>query len=207
MADLSCGTLTGVVMQRGAALDLNGHAIVTFGAAVHADFDRSGRISVKGPGQISGCDIAIATSGGIDDRRRVIASNLDVVGCTIGIAGSSVRVDDVSVTGSLAAGIYADFGVIGKNVVASNNGTFGVVVPYGPVRIRNLTANGNGWQGVLAAKASLRDSTVTGNDVANGIDIGTTHRPSLKAVTCGLSAHEPFLAHVAGPPWGVCAND
>ena len=81
-------------------------------------------------------------------------------------------------------------------------------MPYGAVRIRNLTATGNHWQGVLAAVAGLRDSTVTGNDVASfGIDIGTLHRPGLVSTSCGLSAHEPYLAPIAGPPWGLCTND
>jgi hypothetical protein len=74
--------------------------------------------------------------------------------------------------------------------------------------MRELTATGNGWQGVLAPKVMLQQSTVTGNDAAYfGIDIGSMFKPRLNDVSCGLSAQEPAIDHVAGPPWGVCAND
>ena len=146
--------------------------------------------------------------GAVDQKHRVVARDVSIDGCIVGIAGSTVRAEGVAVTSSAAAGIYADFGVTGRDVVSSGDGTYGVVVPYGPVRLRDLTANGNGWQGILARRAVLRDSTVTNNDAAGfGIDVGTLVRPNLVAVTCGKSAQEPFLAHVSGPPWGVCAND
>lgn len=209
MADLDCGTVVGVVLNRYAALDMNGHSIVTLGEAVRGEFDGSGTITVKGPGSFSGgCAAAIGVHGDVNHKHHVVVRDVSIDGCTSGIGGSSVRADDVSITNSTGSGLYADFGVAGRNVVSSGNGTYGVVVPYGRVQIRNLTASGNGWQGVLAARAALRDSTVIGNDAAGfGIDIGTSFRPNLVAVTCGLSAREPFLAHVSGPSWGVCAND
>jgi hypothetical protein len=209
MADLDCGTLVGVVLKRAAMLDMNGHSIVTLGEAVSGDFDRSGTIKVVGPGSISGfCSAGIAVHGALNGRHRVVVGNVSIDGCRSGIGGSTVRAHDVSITNSEQSGLYADFGVSGRNVVSSGNGAYGVVVPYGAVRIRNLTATGNHWQGVLAAVAGLRDSTVTGNDAASfGIDIGTLHRPGLVSTSCGLSAHEPYLAPIAGPPWGVCAND
>jgi hypothetical protein len=209
MADLDCGTLVGVVLNRSAALDMNGHSIVTSGEAVRGELDRSGAITVNGPGSISGgCTAAIAAHGNVKDKHRVNARNVTIDGCTLGIAGNTVRANDVSITNGVAAGLYADFGVTGAHILSSGNGTYGVVVPYGTVRVHDLSATDNGWQGVLATLAVLSDSVVTGNDVGGfGIDIGTSLRPRLRDVDCGLSAHEPFLAHVAGPPWGVCTND
>lgn len=207
-ADLDCGTLVGVTLRNRARLLMDGHRIVTFGDAVVGELDQGGRVSVWGPGEISSCARGIVLTGSDPSaRRRVEVRDLSILRCGLGVGASHVRIRDSRIEGG-DTGIYSDFGTVARNVTSIGHSKYGMVTPYRRVRGRNLTVTDNGWTGILARGVSLRSSTVTGNDTAFfGIDIATTARPRLREVTCGRSAQQSALAHLSGPPWGVCAND
>ena len=68
-----------------------------------------------------------------------------------------------------------------------------------------LVATDNGEEGLVATRALLTDSTLTGNDAAGeGVDLRATSRPVLVNTTCGRSGRIPSDT---GESWGVCTGD
>jgi len=231
-ADLSCTpSAIGVFLDNGATLAMNGHVLDGCGVAP-AVLSRV-RIRVLGPGLITHAGIVIRSG-------TLVVRDVDVQDANgVGINGtpdaldgpSTLRLRDVTVTGSSQAGIWGTK-VIARNVVSSGNGVDapgdGIVGGAG-VKGHNLVVSGNSAEGISAwaGNVVLRDSqvtgnalggvygfgisrgaltlvrsTVTGNDAQGGVDLASQRPPRLRDSTCGSSLDSQQMV-----PWGVCAND
>jgi hypothetical protein len=107
-------------------------------------------------------------------------------------------VDDILAYGNHSQGLFATRTVKGANVVSTGNNIG--VGSFRTVRLTNLDASDNVYSfGVQARRATLTDSIVTGNPLA---DIATASPPQLVNTTCGTSFDTETQAS-----WGVCTND
>lgn len=225
--DFACpaGTYCGITVGRRSSLALNGHTIsgASYGVCIVHPSGRIGRVSVVGPGEITGCMVGLISMRGRLELRDLMVQNntLD------GIQGGSARVIAVNITASRnardgitvnnrggsfqAAGVVANDngrdGIMvergkGTNIIATGNGEAGMI--HGRrARYSNVTVTGNTHFGMTARRIVLTDSTVTGNGVdVNGFDIGSVLRPRLVNTTCDHSVQAPTVI-----PWNVCSSD
>jgi hypothetical protein len=199
----------GVLLERRATLQMNGHTLS--GAGVRCD----GPCSVSGPGEI------VASNGfGIEGTRNVrvrgvtvrdasyagiwsLRGNVDADGVVVRNVPSmgihaprgKVRVKNSNVQSGNVA-VAARRGIEGSALVASDS-HFGVVAER--IKLTGLEAKNNVRQGLSGKNVVLQDSVVTGNDAGfDGYDIWLLGlHPHLRAanVTCGRSNA------------GICAND
>jgi hypothetical protein len=148
----------------------------------------------------------------LNDRGKLIATDVAIEDTGSGIHAMKMTLTNVSVSGTLDFGIYAPKAgaVFGTNVVVNDSARGGIVA--GKVRIRNLTATGNGTGsfgadggGVYADQIKLVDSTVTGNlELGAPADLLAARRPKLVNTVC---EHSVDTQSPTDEPWGVCAND
>lgn len=194
---VACEAPYAVELKRAATLRLNSHSIVGGYFAVRCE----ARCSVEGPGDISGASYAAVSVYLKPDRINL--TNLSLHHNTSGTLQARVlNLVDVDLSNNTLRGIELTRLVKGTNVTASGNGLQGIFAER--VRVQSLTATGNGAEGVIGVKGlKLESSTVTGNDAAGaGVDIVAGRRPRLIETTCGRSA-----SFEDGTPWGVCASD
>lgn len=179
----------GLILGRGATLNLNGFTIMGDGSG--AGIQCAGCI-ISGPGEIANFEVAITGGGG-----RVRIQNVVARGNRNGMTYKAPRVIDlinVVMSDNAEIGMSARGGrVRGRDVEASRNGTAGVWAPA--VKLVRLTAIGNGSRGgvyaTLPREARLRliDSTITGNNgLEAGFDVLSTGRVTLRNTTCGRGA-------------------
>jgi hypothetical protein len=224
-SDLVCSPPNAIYLGNAATLALNGH--VLDGCEVRATgFEGdTRRIAVRGPGEIrhggvhldSGSlrirDVAIhdAPRDGIRgrDRSTVRADNVTVTGSVDnGIWAAKVVARRVTVSGSgtggpLGYGIVGDARVDGHDVTVTNNLNDGIFT-FGKLALRDAEVIGNGYDGVAGLAVKLIDSTVTGNatDPDAAGDVVSQLPPRIKNSTCGTSVDSTTQGS-----WGVCAGD
>jgi hypothetical protein len=184
-------------------------------------------VAPSGVGDLSGGDYGITGA-----PRRVIVS--DVVVHDVAIHGISVNqkleVTNVTAQRAGSSGVVAIKRLTATGLVASDNGDFGI--DSARIRGTNIIANGNGYSGVScrhclvtglvandngfnnvpvgagggvqATRATLFNSTVTGN-VVDGVpvDIDTFGHPHLVSTTCDHSRERKDTTR----SWGVCQLD
>lgn len=197
-----------VFLGKGAAIDLNGHALSGAGV-VCAD---RGRCAVDGPGEIATAHgIGIYARGPLRARHVVVHDgsfmgilslrgnvkledviSRDNLSFGVDALAGNVTVRNVAATGNSAnGGVTASLAVKGIGLVV--NGNLGEGVSARSVAVRDLEANGNGGAGVFAGRISLRDSTLAGNGTrGGGYDIHLANlvpHPTIRlvATTCGKS--------------------
>lgn len=217
--DLVCPGVAGVLVGVRATLVMNGHSITGGSLGIQC---AARRCTIEGPGEItgvSGCAIQAQPNVG---PLRIGVTGVDIYNNEHGIcSGSSsrvrVRLADVTIRNNTNFGISSSPGaatgpgtVVGRNIVVSDNGSFGILGRR--IRLFGSLIENNTGIGVLSrvGRATLRESTVIGNDSVNGFDVATHKRPHARASTCGRSA---VISDFAGFPdpaaasWGVCAGD
>jgi len=143
---------------------------------------------------------------GDTDKRgaRLTASGVTADGNGVGFVAASIRARDTSASGNDGNGFYAPSGgVMAVNVHADGNGVDGVTAAR--LLLKDSTASGNGLFGVraLAGSARLVRATVTGNALR---DVASAGAPHLSASTCTTSAVW-LPPNGFGAPWGVCSAD
>ena len=215
--DLVCDSSAtwGVVLERGARLELNGHSIV---GGQNAGVYCPARCRVFGPGEIVG-----SAGSGINALR------VKVVDVTVRDAGrwgitafKAVRLENVTVVNSGKAGIAANR-VRGWDVTVVNaGGTAALVALVGErsgiaarraIRIDGLLVTGSARGGIAARRCLITDGEISGNQadptlpVVNppefpGGDLRCTGRVKLTDTACGTS-----LDPETGETWGLCASD
>ncbi len=185
---------TGVMLDGGASLDLNGFTISGDGTGVGVSCTAQ-RVAtsrkpctVTGPGAVAGFYAGINGGG-----QTIVATDLVVHGNTIGIYTPLMRrlvLRRVVARDNLEHGIDAQ-SLSGEDVVASGNGRRGVSTRVA-TRIVRLTATGNADEGLHLgarhARTRVVDSTLTGNGDAEGFDVTTQGRVRLVRTTCGRGA-------------------
>lgn len=182
VADLDCGGpgVRGVVMG-GGTLELNGFTIRGAGRGVGIECvtqDGTPRptCTVRGPGLVTGFEIGINGAG-----CTVSAAGLTIRGNESGIAlplAGDLEATDLVVTEN-GVGIWAQ-GVRGSGLVVSGNTGDGVNANR-RLRVRSLTAIGNGAAGVRARQGRLVDSRVVGS---GGFDVLASGRLRLVRTAC-----------------------
>jgi len=240
-SDLVCSSPTpAVTLGLGATLDLNGHRIQGISSEPQVSHSvvlcSDKRCTILGPGEVVGND-GISSYGdciagaGVKTTTKAVGvidvhdcsngllvsigriQDVRAHGCQIGVyGGKTVRLRRVDVSDN-AIGIWSHQ-VGGSSVVANGNTSFGVaaVGSFGAVHLNELTATSNGGAGVIGYAASLRNSTVTGNDgYGQGIDLASARPPRIHATTCVKSGMVDG-PYVNGPPallgaWHVCSGD
>jgi hypothetical protein len=215
--DLQCGDTTtwGVVLEKGARLELNGFTI--YGAR-EAGVHCPQRCRVFGPGEIAGSggvgisalrvkvrDVTVRDTErwGITAYKAARLENVAVINTgKAGIAANRVRGWDVTVVG---AG-----GTLGQVALASDRNA---ITATRAVRINRTTITGSARAGVHALRCIISEGDVSGNQtgrdlpVANeaaypGGDLRCHNRVKLTDTVCGQS-----LDPDTGEAWGVCTND
>jgi hypothetical protein len=187
-ADLT-GCHYAVALENGATLQMNGHVIRDCG--VYAVVCLGRRCTIEGPGEITGggCDVAGGAPTGKLQKMFLRDVNVHDTWGSVGGVRTRLFATNVTVThqidnpnafgGSQVA--VGGYGVVGTNLVATDNIGFGVVA---------------------FKRLRLVDSTVTGNNgFERGLDIESNARPHLVDTVCGRSVDEFNV------PWGVCTND
>jgi hypothetical protein len=147
---IGCYRRVGVTLDDRARLDLNGHGIVAPGAiAVGCAGKRCAITSSVGRGEISGSSMAVAFGG----KTRVQISDVDVHDCASGIGGAlnEGKIEATNVTSSFNIGSGLRAGeIVATNVTANGNGRNGFSAERKGVRGTNLTADDNGWYGIVS---------------------------------------------------------
>ncbi len=200
MHDLACArgsrwpfSATGVILDGGATLALNGFTISGDGSGVGIGFfpqsEDSARMPgvVSGPGTVSGFEIGVNAVG----RTSLTVSTVTVAGNTNGIIApllETLVLHNVVASGNTRDGIWAQY-LEARDVEANGNGGRGVTTLKAIDAIR-LEANQNGADGVRVgrpgANSALVDSRATGNNgLGRGVDIASTGPLGLKGTTCG----------------------
>jgi len=184
-------------------------------------------VGSSGVGDFSGGDYAITGA-----PRRVFVSDITIH--DVAIHGISVNqrldVTNVTVLRAGSSGVVAIKRLTADGLVANDNEYFGI--DSARIRGTNVTANGNGYSGVScrhclltglvangngvngvpvgagagvqATRATLLNSTVTGNVVDGvAVDIDTFGRPHLFSTTCDHSRSRKDTTR----SWGVCQLD
>jgi hypothetical protein len=227
-------TEAAVTLGKSSTLDMNGHAIIARVVAVTCGSDaRAPSCTIRGHGVApSGVGDISGGAGIVGAPRRVTVSDVtvhDVAGGGI-VVNQSLIATNVTVLRAGWTGISANKKLTATNVVASDNASFGIDSPrirgttvtangntFSGVSgrrciITGLVANGNGLNpystgagaGVQAVRATLLDSTLTGNAIDGvPVDVETFGRPRLAGTTCDHSRQH-------GDPsrsWGVCQLD
>ena len=160
---------------------------------------------------VSSLDVHDCAAGIVDGQAsRITATDVTVVRMSgyglyaesypFGRAG--MRLLRVTSSDNGQVGIQATGGIRATEVTAERNGNAGIAGLT--VVGRNVVAKDNGGGGIESKGARLADSTITGNDGAGaGFDLLTFIRPRLTNTTCGLSGSSvPPMTH-----WGVCSSD
>jgi hypothetical protein len=157
-----------------------------------------------GRGRVTISDATISANGRGLRARTLRARNLIVsVNASEGMVVGTLRAEGgVSVTGNGGVGISAN-AVRGLGVGVSLNGGSGV---FGNrIKVRDFTAVNNVDCGVRTVRASLLDSSLSGNGgLGLGGDVCTVRKPHLRNSTCGRSL---ALGATIGTTWGVCTSD
>jgi hypothetical protein len=211
-AELVC-TSSAVFLGERSTLLMNGHTIAGGGV-----FCTGHKCTIEGPGAITG-----AGSCGLESMNRrlpfhLFARDVDIHDNRCGIFPgrlSTLTFTNVQIRNQIYDGISgidnrAVARVFGTGITVSGNG--GVGIHAARVVLRGSTIQGNGGIGILGVRGlvELLDSTtVTGNDLVNGLDVGSRRRPHVVDSTCGKSAKLPPRAFAPDPtmPWGVCTAD
>ena len=224
--DLACYPDQGIVLGRGATLDLAGHSIraaITPPAEAEGQVGIScpnGRCRVRGPGIIASFR-GVAIIG--LDRTRLDVTDLDIHDNGIGVYGNRVTLRNVSLyvntdwgasanalravevdsSGNWGDGLVGDT-VRGQDVSVTGNGGHGV--NGNRVRLSRLEARNNvgfGVRSIYPGRTRLSYSTLADNGAG---DVGSERRPALPNTSCGISRQ---LSEGGGDlgTWGVCSAD
>jgi hypothetical protein len=207
-ADLECarrfpfGSSTGVQLERGATLDMNGFTIRGDGTGVGVACSGTGErptCHVNGPGAITGFWAGM-NGGGC----RFVVRGVTLWGSTHGIFGPLACVletADVHIIDNAGDGIWVTR-LRARNLTVSGNGGRGVVATR--LYVRGLTATDNAGEGVLQLDSHPRsgrlvESMLADNDAeGSGYDVAAGERLRLFAVQCGRSAKLRYPPVVEG---------
>ncbi len=227
-----CASL-GVVVGKGATLNLNGHSIAADGQTGYGVWcaEPNGRqtgnsvpCTVYGPGDVGGGALGIGSSKLTIHDVSVHGARIEGIFGADGVNAAHVTVDHVGEVGGGYAGIYTAKRLQALNLTVNDNTGIGIlagsvrgttvtangnsgpgVQTYGQITVTGLTAQNNGEAGVYSyGGGKLVDSVVTGNPY----DLLMHARPRVENTTCDLSARLPDKAQpVPTGTWGVCAGD
>ena len=134
-----------------------------------------------------------------------ILGSLDLANVTLSnIGDNAIRAGRVSATnvtvtnsGNVYGAVYANARLRGANVTVTANPEYGVFC-NGSVKVSGLVATDNGEEGLVATRALLTDSTLTGNDAAGeGVDLRAT--PDRSWSTRPAAGAGEFLPTPASP--------
>lgn len=183
---------TGVILDGGATLDLNGFSIAGDGSGVGVGcFPQSAASSerpctVTGPGTLRDFYAGINAAG----RLTMTVTDVIVADNTVGILSpllERLAVSRVTARDNREEGIWAQ-GLVAADVTATGNGRDGVVA-FKRARIRRLTATGNGRTGLVLGggrtRTTIVDSTLTGN---GDLDLTAQRRVRLVRTECDRGA-------------------
>lgn len=200
-----CHPLPGVLLGKGARLDMNGHSIRAPGRAgvQCGPFDDAKGCVVFSSidhGEIKDSDVGIA--GGLS----LVVSDVEVQNCRAGIQTiGKLRATNVSSSGNNNFGFWGK-DIIARNVSADDNLGFGFVAGTeklgkpggmrGRIRGSDVTATGNGQAGVLSADPfTLVDLVATGN----GFALGGPQSGGIVGLKGGTLADSTVTGNVNGP--------
>lgn len=225
-ADLVCAPPNAVYLANGATLDLNGHVLDGCSVVATGFTTDTRRIGVRGPGEIRNAGVRLGAGS-------VRVSDVDIYDAPDdairGFNGSTVRVANVTITGSggfginatrvaarnvtsngngvneLGIGIFGGGGVIGRDLTVTDNNGEGVFAFDGRTTLRDSEVTGNAYSGVFGFRVSMIRSTVTGNNTSgspNTFDLVSSYPPRVTDSTCGTSQNSNGQG-----TWGVCSGD
>ncbi len=199
MQDLTCTapptwpfSPTGVILDGGATLDLNGFTITGDGSGVGVGCFPQSLAASRRPCAVIGPGTLRAFYAGINAAGRLTTTVSDVVveGNTVGILSPLLErlvASRVTARDNAEEGIWAQ-SLVAEDVATMDNGRDGVVA-FGRVRIRRLAATGNGRTGLAIgsgrARTTIADSTLTGN---GELDLTAQRRVRLVRTTCDRGA-------------------
>ena len=181
---------TGVYLKMGATLRLNGFTIAGDGTGVGVVCNGSRTCVIQGPGEVRGFELGVNCGG-----CRIVARDVAFRGNRSGILIPKSGVLDaerVIASDNAEMGLWAHR-VRAVDVEASRNGSEGLVGNR-TLRLRNVTANDNGREGIrclgfVCGRSRVVGGTAMGNDaLGDGYDIASTGPVRLRDVTCGRSA-------------------
>ena len=91
--------------------------------------------------------------------------------------------------------------MIGEDIEIRNCGSRGIY--NSQIRGERVVVVDTAGPGIVTHRVSLKDSTISGNDVAGaGVDLRSDRMPRLRNTDYGRSRHGE-----SGSPFGVCQND
>jgi hypothetical protein len=231
IADLACSE-TGVELESGATLQLDGHTLaVSSGAGIECE---AGRCAVEGPGVIDGQstgDAGIYLYGKVRlslrdvvirdldngvlglsrnrvDFENVLIDGIGIMGIDLGdrsrLKGSGLTVQNT--VGPLGRAVHATK-CMGENwTITDNQAIFALRqsgLACGSARLSGLVATNNAGIGVwLGASGRFFDSTITGNDAAAD---GIDLMSDGRPRLFGGTCGRS--SNHDGTPWGVCTGD
>ncbi|HYC57497.1 MAG TPA: hypothetical protein VEL28_21375 [Candidatus Binatia bacterium] len=209
----SLSTQTGVVVESGGTLVLDGHSLSGGANGVLCTTS----CTIQGPGEITGFSGA-GISSSTNPKPRITVIDTDVLGnLTYGIVLTSdgkLSLLNVNVTANNHGGIaiapsnLTDKGSIkGENVHVHENDGTGIKAKR--IKLLASSVETNDGTGILSSgKAVLIDSDVIGNgtDFDPGYDLKTIKRPVLKNTVCNRSGRLTIGNTVEGT-WAVCTDD
>jgi hypothetical protein len=170
----------GIQVEPGGEVDLNGHTLsdAYLGIVSNGLGKRLGKVTITGPGTITGSQVAIGTG-------KVTAENVTLTSNETAVSASTFKLTNVAVTGG-SYGIFTSRG--GKATNLSISGT-----TYGVTSLRNVR---------------LVDSTITGNglDIVTLRTPRLLRSTCDASARLVQNAAQPSNYDITGT-WGVCAND
>lgn len=193
--DLDCsGVQEGVVLESGAKLALDGHALVA-GASVGVLCRRG--CAVSGPGTITG------GGGGISSNGSLKVAGVEIVGTINGITTDGLR--SVTVTGSVFRDNFK--GITQAKGAKVDGSTFtdnSVAIEVDRASVSATTITGGSF-GISSRAATVKKGSSIDTSGGGGAarDFNTGSRPQLKNSTC---AGHSFNWNTGGS-WGLCALD
>ena len=222
----------GIVLGKGARLELNGHTLRQVGYQLLTPIACLGKCEVVGPGRLTtdgGVGVAISSFR----RNPVTASHLTIDSFVSGISAPFARaiVTDVDIQAALYGIEARQLTVADVNITISEtvDALTRCVAAYGWAKGADLTVGGcdigieakknveftrftsaGGQIGIVSSKGvSLVDSSVTGTTYPpNGLDILSKKLPQLTNTVCDHSGRLDRSWPSAPPvPWGVCSGD
>jgi len=204
-----------------ADLDCTGFTGGPFGAAVTAGkkavLDLGGFTLTGGDTGVM-CIEPCARGGGLCPVRCTVRNGTIQDPVNIGVSGGeSTHLDHVTIRGAGDRGVDAGRQVTITDSSITGNGVAGVLAEN--IKVSGSTITGNGRIGVatsVTGRASVKNSTVTGNDTdaacappttVRCFDIGSARRPDVRYTTCGRSNRTGDTTFGGCAGWCVCSDD
>jgi hypothetical protein len=212
--DLNGCESAGVVLGRGAMVELNGH---TIHAGAWGIYCTERKCTIRGPGQITGTSTAaIGTDNG---KCKATVSDVDLhdnLGNGIQLTPSSLLiVHNTDIRHNGKNGIEVPVGIVKGSDVTIRDNTGNGMVNTARFVFSGLALQDNGAPGIVSPFGAgvLKRSLLARNnahDPSGTMDIATNKRPRLVDSACersGIIPESGIVPGGMGPGWGVCSRD